>query len=307
MRKNSDTPVDMTNPEIAATFQEIADRLQAQAANPFRVAAYRNAATIIHDWPDSVCALAAHDGVEALQQIPGIGKSLARKISRLQRQGTLPALEKLRKKQAAADVLTSLPTVGPCLAHRIRSSLGAQTLEEVYAAAYDGRLHRVAGMGRKRVQAIRECLSLRLNHPPIPPRALAPTDPSVADLLEIDRMYREQAAKGRLVTVAPRRFNPTGEAWLPILRVKHNNRRYCAYYAYYANSVRSHQLDHLHDWVVVYCLDKEMFGRWTILTSTYGRLRGKRIVRGRESQCTEFYGAVAPVQLSLLPLSQALS
>lgn len=304
MRKQSQTPVAMTNPEIAAVLQETAARLQAQATNPFRVAAYRHAAMIIRDWPEPVCTLAARGGVEALQQIPGIGQSLARKISRLQRRGTLPILEKLRKKQTAADALTSLPSVGPCLADRIRSSLGAQTLEEVYAAAYDGRLHRVAGMGRKRVQAIRECLSLRLNHPPIPSRAPAPNDPSVADLLEIDRMYREQAAKGRLVTVAPRRFNPTGEAWLPILRVKRKNRRFCAYYA---NSVRSHQLDHLHDWVVVHCLDKEAFGRWTILTSTYGRLRGKRIVRGRESECNEFYGAAAPVQLSLLPLSQAIS
>jgi putative hydrolase len=154
------------------------------------------------------------------------------------------------------------------------------------------------------VQVIRESLSLRLNHPGPPQRQTAgPKDPPVEELLEIDRIYRERAAKGRLVTVAPRRFNPTGEAWLPVLRIKRRGRRYCAYYA---NTARSHQLDHLHDWVVIYCLDKAAFGRWTVITSTYGTLRGRRNVRGREAECKTHYGESAPVQLSLLPLSQAI-
>jgi DNA polymerase (family X) len=294
----------MTNQEVAELLDEVAERLHAQAANPFRVAAYRNAADTVRDWQRPIVDLLIEHGVTGLEAIPHIGKSLAKTIEELLRQGRCASLEKLRQKQSARDVLTSLPTVGPRMADRIRTSLGATTLEEVYAAAYDGRLRRVAGMGRKRLQAIRESLSLRLNHPAPPKRQiLGPNPPPVEVLLELDRIYRQRAVKGRLITVAPRRFNPTGEAWLPVLRIKHNGRRYCVYYA---NSARSHQLDHLHDWVVIYCLEKEDFGRWTVITSTYGRLRGRRIVRGREAECNAHYGQAPPVQLSLLPLSQAI-
>ena len=304
MRAHSTKLVAMTNHELADLLDEAADRLHAQAANPFRVAAYRNGAATVRAWQQSLADVFTRQGLTGLEAIPHIGKSLAKKIAEMLRKGRFASLEKLRQKQAAGDVLTSLPTVGPRTADRIRSSLGANTLEEVYAAAYDGRLRRVEGMGRKRVQAIRESLSLRLNHPAPPqPQTKSPLDPSVEELLELDRIYRERAAKGRLLTVAPRRFNPTGEAWLPVLRIKRRDRRYCIYYA---NTARSHQLDHLHDWVVIYCLDKEAFGRWTVITSTYGTLRGRRIVRGREAECKKHYGEAAPVQLSLLPLSQAI-
>ncbi len=295
----------ISNTEMAELLDEVAERLHRQAANPFRVAAYRRAAGTVRDWREPLFTVFCREGLTGLEELPGIGSSIARKISQMLHTGRLHSLESLRQKQAAGDALTTLPTVGPRLADRIRTSLGTNTLEEVYAAAYDGRLRRVAGIGRKRVQAIRESLALRLNRPRRPqPQIVRTTNPPVEDMLEIDRIYRERAARGQLVTVAPRRFNPTGEAWLPILRVKRHGRRYCAYYA---NTARSHQLDHLYDWVVVFCLDKESFGRWTVLTSTYGTLRGRRIVRGQEAECKQYYGKAAPVQLSLLPLSQVIS
>ena len=188
--------------------------------------------------------------------------------------------------------------IGPLLAARIRNKLGINSLEEVYAAAYDGRLQRIAGVGRMRVQAIRESLAVRLDRQSPTWRQIVPSDePPVETLLEIDRLYRERAAQGRLLTVAPHKFNPTGAAWLPILRITRHGHRYCAAFA---NTARSHQLGNDRDWVVIYRETKADFGIWTVLTSRYGELRGKRIVRGREAECQAYYDDGRPVQLSML-------
>ena len=79
----------MTNHEIAAAFDEIADLLEFQGANPFRVRAYRNAARTIHDLPESAADIAA-DPQRSLTDIEGIGKDLAEKIATLVETGALP-------------------------------------------------------------------------------------------------------------------------------------------------------------------------------------------------------------------------
>ena len=56
-----------------------------------------------------------------------------------------------------------------------------------------------------------------------------------------------------------------------------------------SNTARAHQLGMVHDWVVIYRDDEQGHGRWTVITSRYGKLRGKRIIRGREAQCQEYY------------------
>jgi DNA polymerase (family X) len=299
MRTNDSRRNRLTNGDLADVLDEIAQRLRRQAANPFRVAAYRAAAETVRSWNEPLAQIYRMEHIKGLECLPGVGKSIARKLAELIRRGRLRSLESLRRKQAANDTLTSLPMIGPLLAARIRSKLGINTLEEVYAAAYDGRLRRIAGVGRKRVQAIRESLALRLDRQSPTWRQVVPSDdPSVETLLEIDRLYRERAAQGRLVTVAPRKFNPTGAAWLPILRRTRNGHRYCAAFA---NTARSHQLDHDRDWVVIYRETKADFGIWTVLTSRYGALRGRRIVRGREAECEAYYQESRPVQLNMLP------
>ena len=298
MNTNGSKANGLTNRELAEVLDEIAQRLRRQAANPFRVAAYRAAAETVRSWREPLVEVYRRHQITGLERLPGVGKSIARKLAELIRRGRLRSLENLRRKQAADDTLTSLPMIGPLLAARIRNKLGIETLEEVYAAAYDGRLRRIAGVGRKRVQAIRECLALRLDRQTPTWRQIVPSDePSVSTLLEIDRIYRERAALGRLVTVAPRKFNPTGAAWLPILRITRHGHRYCAAFA---NTARSHRLGHEHDWVVIYRETKADFGIWTVLTSQYGALRGKRIVRGREAECHSYYDADRRVQLSIL-------
>jgi Holliday junction resolvasome RuvABC DNA-binding subunit len=288
-----------TNSELAEVLDEISQRLRRQAASPFRVAAYRAAAETVRALNEPVAELFRREHVKGLESLPGVGRSIARKLAELIRRGRLRSLENLRRKQAANDTLTSLPMIGPLLAARIRNKLGIDSLEEVYAAAYDGRLQRIAGVGRKRVQAIRESLAVRLDREAPTWRQIIPSnEPPVETLLEIDRLYRERASRGRLLTVAPRKFNPTGSAWLPILRITRHGHRYCAAFA---NTPRSHQLGHERDWVVIYRETKADFGIWTVLTSQYGTLQGKRIIRGREAECKAYYDEGRPVQLSMLP------
>ena len=286
-----------SNAELAAVLDEVARRLRAQAANPFRVSAYKKAAATLRRLRRPAAEIFRESGQNGLANLPGIGKSLARSIARLLRGNRLPQLEALRQKELREDRLASLPNVGPRLADRIRAALGDDSLEEVFRAAYDGRLARVPGVGRKRVQAIRESLSWRLERKPPPAKMKPSTAPPVAILLDIDREYRERAAEGRLLLVSPKKFNPTRAAWLPVLRTKRNGRRYSAMYS---NTSRSHRLSHTGDWVVIYCEEKEFAGQWTVVTAQYGSLRGRRIVRGREKDCQEHYSRKTPEQLSLL-------
>ena len=91
-----------------------------------------------------------------------------------------------------------------------------------------------------------------------------------------------------LPRIAPRRFNPTREAWLPVLHTERAGRHYTALYS---NTARAHELGTTHDWVVIYLDDHDHHGRWTVITSAFGALRGRRIVRGREHECAAHYAA----------------
>jgi hypothetical protein len=145
-------------------------------------------------------------------------------------------------------------------------------------------------MGRKRLQAIRDSLAGRFRRRPRVPESVAiipDEQPSVAELLDVDSEYRLKVEKDRLPRIAPRRFNPAGKAWLPILHTQRNSRHYTALYS---NTARAHELGTTRDWVVIYCDDRKGAGQWTVVTARLGPLRGHRIVRGRESECMQHYG-----------------
>jgi hypothetical protein len=152
-------------------------------------------------------------------------------------------------------------------------------------------------LGRKRIEAIRESLAARLNHPDVGrlPLARGP-EPAVSELLEIDRQYRVQAAQRRLLTVAPAKDNPSRAAWLPILRVERGGYHYLAHYT---NTEASRRYGRLYDWVAIFREDKEAFGQWTVVTARRGPLGGRRVVRGREQECREYYGQTKFVQRRL--------
>lgn len=279
----------MDNAQIAERFELVADLLEAQGANPFRVGAYRRAAETLRGLRRSVVELLEREGQAGLRALPGIGHSLAAAIEALATTGKWALLARLRGEAAPEQAFATVPGIGPKFAARIHETLGIGTLEELEAAAHDGRLAQVSGMGRKRLQAVRESLAGRFRRSgrARPRPSPAPGDlPPVAELLDVDREYREKAAADRLVRIAPRRFNPTGAAWLPIL---HTHRRTRHYTAMYSNTARAHELGTTHDWVVIYRDDRRGDGQWTVVTARLGPLRGKRVVRGHEAACRKHY------------------
>ena len=118
------------------------------------------------------------------------------------------------------------------------------------------------------------------------------SEPSVAELLSVDREYRRKARAGALPCIAPRRFNPSQEAWLPILHTERNGRPYTALFS---NTERAHRLGRTRDWVVLYFEVGRDKHQCTVVTEYQIPLRGRRVVRGRELECAEFYGvAIEP-------------
>lgn len=296
MSHSSSHPMGVSNAEIAAALDEVADLLETQQANPFRIEAYRNGARTVRGLHDGACDILRSAGVTGLVQLPEIGESLARSIEQLCQTGRLPLLDRLRGDNVVESLFSSIPGIGSQLAERIHEQLGVETLAELDAAARDGSLERVPGIGRRRAQAIREVLAGRYRRPlaTSPPWQASADAVPVAELLDIDAEYRRKAAAGRLLQIAPRKFNPTNAAWLPILHTSRGDRLYTALYS---NTARAHELGTTHDWVVIY-RDDATDGRWTVITSQFSDLKGKRIVRGREDDCRKFYAALASRDLT---------
>ena len=111
-------------------------------------------------------------------------------------------------------------------------------------------------------------------------------EPDVAELLAVDQEYRERAEAMNLPTIAPRRFNPAQEPWLPILRTRRDRWRYRALFS---NTALAHRLGRTHDWVVMYFDDGTSSGQRTVVTEARGDLRDRRVVRGREQECRTYY------------------
>jgi hypothetical protein len=283
----AETSVLVTNREIADRLNELAELLEAQGANMFRVRAYRTAAENLRDWPQPVHQILDVEGSPGLLKLPGIGRSLTRSIEKICRTGRLPLLQRLRGETGPEHIFMTLPGIGLQFASRLHEHLGAETLGDLEVAAYDGRLARVPGMGRKRVQAIQEALRGRYGRPPVVSPLPDDAAPPFEEILDVDREYREKAEADQLRRIAPRRCNPSGEAWLPILHTQRGERHYTALYS---NTQRAHGLGMTHDWVVIYRDDHDGHGQWTVITSQFGSLRGKRIIRGREGECAAWYG-----------------
>jgi hypothetical protein len=108
-----------------------------------------------------------------------------------------------------------VPGIGEKLVRRVVDRLDVGSLEELERAAHDGRLQEVEGFRRRRVEAVRLSLAGMLGRRG--GRRAERERPDIETLFEVDEAYREQAEAGKLVQIAPRRFKPEGEAWLPIL------------------------------------------------------------------------------------------
>ena len=280
---------DGLNLRIARRLEEVAQLLREQGANPFRVQAYLNAAETLKHLPYSVAGVMKREGEEGLQKLPGIGKSLARSIATVALTGHLPMLHRLRGESACEALLASVPGIGKTLAARLHHDLGIDTLEGLEAAAHDGRLSQIAGLGAKRVAGIIDSLASRLGRVPRARREQLGEAP-VEEILAVDAEYRAKAACGDLPMIAPRRFNPERKAWLPVLHTTKGERRYTALFS---NTARAHDLGKTTDWVVLYYDGAEGERQCTVITSSRGDLTGKRIIRGREHECGAYYGWTA--------------
>jgi putative hydrolase len=274
------------NATIARRLEEVAWLLNEQGANPYRVQAYRHAAEMLQRLDRPIAEILQQEGTEGLRKLPGIGESLARSLRELVLTGRLPILERLRGRTDPVALLMSVPGIGPVLAEHLHHDLGIDTLEEVEAAAHDGRLTNLAGIGEKRLAGIIDSLATRLGRIRAPTQAPAADEPSVGELLDVDREYREKVAAGTLHKIAPRRFNPTGETWLPVLHTQRGERHYTTLFS---NTARAHKLGKIHDWVVLYYDGGQGERQCTVITSQRGPLAGKRIVRGRENECGQYY------------------
>jgi len=282
------------NEQVAAWLRQVAELLHAQGANPFRVGAYRKAADSVEQYPGSLRELFAAKGLPGLDELPGVGPGIAAAIAEMVETGRWVQLERLRGSLDPALLFRTVPGIGPQLARRIHDALGVDTLEALEAAAHDGRLDGVPGVGARRIATIRAALADILDRSRLRrrPPAASTHEPSVDVLLDVDREYLEGARASRLPTIAPRRFNPAHESWLPVL---HTARGTWHFTALFSNTAKAHELERTHDWVVLYFYDDHRAeSQRTVVTEHHGALAGRRVVRGREVECRAHYEHAAP-------------
>jgi DNA polymerase (family 10) len=153
----------MKNEFIAVQFELLADLLEIQGANPFRIRAYRNAARTISSTSESLSDLVATK--QDLTQFAGIGKDLAKQIEEITTKGQHSALEELRK-QIPGGVLDMLriPGVGPKKVSVFFNELGLKSLEDLKAACEAGRLSKLKGFGKKTEESILANIAMATEH-----------------------------------------------------------------------------------------------------------------------------------------------
>ncbi|MBI2437926.1 MAG: DNA polymerase/3'-5' exonuclease PolX [Lentisphaerae bacterium] len=143
------------NIEIAQTLDKLADLLEIEGANVFRVRAYRNAARLVENLPRSVTDMVA--AKEDLSELPGIGEALALKMKEIVETGHLKALEKEAKQvpETLSDLM-KIPGLGPKRVHEIFEKLRIMDLKGLGNAVRTGKLRTLAGFAEKTEQKIRE-------------------------------------------------------------------------------------------------------------------------------------------------------
>ncbi|MAT69857.1 MAG: DNA polymerase III subunit beta [Planctomycetaceae bacterium] len=150
----------MTNREIAAVFDQIADLLEFQGANPFRVRAYRNGARRVGDFPEPLAAV-SEDPDRQLTDIDGIGKDLAEKIEHLLTFSRLPMLEELQAEvPAGVMALLRVPGLGPKKAAALHKELQIDSLDRLRAACEAGEVQKLKGFGKKTEETILKGIDL---------------------------------------------------------------------------------------------------------------------------------------------------
>ncbi len=310
----STTQITPNNVQIAGLLEQIAELLADRGDNLYRVRAYENAARTVRKAKRSLAQQVRDEGGPSLKALPGVGEGLARLISNYVMTGSCPRLERLLATVSIETQMQLIPGIGPVLSARIADVLHVPTLEALEVAARTGRLQTVHGFGPQRVKMVRDALPALLDRSAAQHRQphaqhnlqqetsvaqpMRSTDehPSIKLLLALDADYRRQAEAGELRQIAPRRFNPTWQAWLPVMRV---DREGWSFVVLYSNTAQAHRLDKTHDWVVIYVrpageneADEGSTSvatrQYTVVTKMDGTLAGQRVVRGREREMQRY-------------------
>ncbi|OUL95630.1 DNA polymerase/3'-5' exonuclease PolX [Paraburkholderia hospita] len=150
------------NADFVAAFNEIADLLEIQNANPFRVRSYRQAARNISGHEHDLATMIAHK--EDLHAIGGIGPDLGAKLQEIAETGTCGLLEQLRHETPVAllDML-NIPGVGPQRVRLLHEALHVESLDALREAAKAGRVRTVPGFGEKTETRILEAIDAQRN------------------------------------------------------------------------------------------------------------------------------------------------
>ncbi|MEP6985339.1 MAG: helix-hairpin-helix domain-containing protein, partial [Chloroflexota bacterium] len=275
-----------SNAQITQMLERIADLLESQNANPFRVRAYREGAQSIRNTNKSVAGFIHNNQTDKLDALPNIGSGITSVIGEYITSGKSALLEELEASDSPERTFSNVPGIGKELAGRIVDQLHIKTLPELEEAAHNGQLASIQGFGNKRLEGVKTALTGLLSRsaqshqhertaPDTQKSNAKPEDrPSVKLLLDIDADYRQGVKDDKLTKIAPRRFNPNNEAWLPVLHTKQDDWKFTALFS---NTAQAHKLGKTDDWVVIYFERGKTERQHTIVTETKGALKGKRV------------------------------
>jgi DNA polymerase (family 10) len=141
------------NASIADTLRHVADLLEIEGANPFRIRAYRRAAQTVEDLPQSAATMVAEG--KTLVGLPGIGKDLAGKITEIVNTGRLGALAAIEARTPTTlAALTTVPGLGPKRVHRLHEALGIKNLKDLERAAKKHKIREIRGFTAKTEETI---------------------------------------------------------------------------------------------------------------------------------------------------------
>jgi DNA polymerase (family 10) len=191
------------NAEVAEQFELLADLLELEGAESFRVIAYRRAASRMRDTSGSIAQLALDGKAKELQ---GIGKTIEEKIVQIVEQGEIEALTKRRGSIPDEVVLfMRLPGLGPKTAARIWKELGISTLEGLKLAAEGEKLRALPGLGAKSEEKILKALAFKADNPDEGRRLLGEGLPAVQAVVSVLREHPAAVAVSEAGSVRRRK------------------------------------------------------------------------------------------------------
>src|SRR5687767_11441668 len=150
----------MDNDAIARRFHRLAALMEVRGDDPFRLRSYRNAAEAIEVWPTPLKEIAEKEGVAGLQEIPGVGKAIAGKVTELLNKGTFDAWERLTADtpETVLDLL-EIPGIGPKTAALLHRRFKVSSRADLKTFVNSGGLDMVDGIGAKTAARIKEVLA----------------------------------------------------------------------------------------------------------------------------------------------------